>query len=38
MTISVRPAQFTILGMIAGVVVIPMAVLGLLFLAQSIIR
>jgi len=38
MTISVRPAQFTILGMIAGVVAIPMTVLGLLFLAQSIIR
>jgi hypothetical protein len=38
MTISVRPNQFTILGIIAGVAVIPIGVLGLLFLAEKLIR
>ena len=42
MTISLNPAhhhvRLSILNMLAGVVAIPMAVLGLLFLVQSLIR
>jgi hypothetical protein len=38
MTISVRPAQFSILGAILGVAIIPTLVLGLLFFVQSLIR
>jgi len=36
MTISVRPNQLSILGIIAGVAVIPIAVLLLLFLAAKL--
>jgi len=42
MTISMNPAhhhiRLSILGIVAGVVAIPMTVLGVLFLAQSMIR
>jgi hypothetical protein len=38
MTISVRPTQLSILGIIAGVAVIPVSVLLLLFLAEKLIR
>jgi hypothetical protein len=42
MTISLNPAhhhvRLSILGIIAGVVAIPMTVLGLLFLAQTLTR
>jgi hypothetical protein len=33
-----RPVRFSILGIIAGVAAIPMTVLGLLFLAQTLTR
>jgi hypothetical protein len=33
-----RPPRLSILNMITGVVAIPVAVLGLLFFAQSLIR
>jgi hypothetical protein len=38
MTISVRPNQLSILGIIAGVAVIPIGVLLLLFLAEKLVR
>ena len=38
MTISVRPQQASILGIIAGVALIPISVLALLFLAAKMIR
>jgi hypothetical protein len=38
MTVSVRPNQLSILGIIAGVAVIPCGVLALLFLAARMIR
>ena len=36
--ITIRNVRFSIVGMIVGVVVVPMAVLGLLFLAEKIVR
>lgn len=38
MTISVRPNQFSILGIIVGVTIIPIGILGLLFLAEKLIH
>jgi hypothetical protein len=38
MIVSVRPAQFSILGMIAGVAVIPISVLALLFAVAKLVR
>jgi hypothetical protein len=38
MTISVRPNQLTLLGIIAGVAIIPISVLALLFLAAKLIH
>jgi len=38
MSTSKRNGRFSIVGMIVGVVVIPMTVLGVLFLAQKILR
>jgi hypothetical protein len=38
MTIQVRPNKLSILGIIAGVAVIPVTVLGLLFLAEKLIH
>jgi hypothetical protein len=38
MIISIRPNQLSILGIIAGVAVIPIAVLSLLFLAAKLVR
>jgi hypothetical protein len=38
MTISMRPNQLTILGIIAGVAAIPVGILSLLFLAEKLIR
>ena len=36
-SLTIRPVKFSILGIIAGVVAIPMAVLWALFLVQSLI-
>ncbi len=38
MTFSVRPQQLSILGIIAGVAFIPVAVLMLIFLAAKLVR
>jgi len=38
MTISVRPNQLSVLGIIAGVSIIPIGILGLLFLAEKLVR
>jgi hypothetical protein len=38
MIVSVRPTQFSILGMIAGVAIIPISVLALLFGIAKLIR
>jgi hypothetical protein len=38
MTVIIRPSQISILGIIAGVAIIPVGVLALLFLAAKLIR
>ena len=38
MTITVRPAQFSLMGIIAGVAVIPIAVLALIFMAAKLMQ
>jgi hypothetical protein len=38
MTISVRPTQFSLLGIVAGVAVIPIAVLALIFTLATLTR
>lgn len=38
MTISVRPTQVSIIGIIAGVAVIPIAVLALIFAAARLMQ
>jgi hypothetical protein len=38
MTISVRPNQLSILGIIAGVAVIPIGILALLFAAAKLVH
>ncbi len=38
MTLSVRRNQLSILGIVAGVAVIPIGLLSLLFLAEKLIR
>ena len=38
MSTSIRNVRFSIVGIIVGVVVIPIALLGVLFLAEKIIR
>jgi len=38
MTLTVRRNQLSILGIIAGVAVIPMALLGMLFLAEKLLH
>jgi hypothetical protein len=38
MTISVRPAQLSLLGIIAGVAAIPIAALTLIFAAAKLMR
>ena len=38
MTLSVRRNQLSILGIIAGVAIIPIGLLGLLFLAEKLVH